>query len=61
LERDAFVQRAVLAGFVHCFARDNTKKVTPISEITQFPSVLVLLDGRKSRRIDEFDTFVRSV
>ena len=38
---------------------DNRKRVLPCSEITQFPAVLVQLDGRASRVIDEFDTFVR--
>ena len=36
-----------------------TRKMTPCSEITQFPSVLVKLDGRKTAIIDEFDTFVQ--
>ena len=40
---------------------DNRKKVEPISEITQFPSVLVKLDGPNSRIIDEFNTYVRPV
>ena len=38
---------------------DNRRKMLPVSEITQFPSVLVRLDGRDSRVVDEFDTFVR--
>ena len=40
---------------------DNRQKVEPISEITQFPSVLVKLDGPNSRIIDEFNTYVRPV
>ena len=31
----------------------------PISEITQFPSVLVRLDGHKSCIVDAFNTYVR--
>lgn len=31
----------------------------PISEITQFPSVLVRLEGHKSCIVDEFNTYVR--
>ena len=31
----------------------------PVSEITQFPSVLVRLDGVKSAIIDEFNQYVR--
>ena len=38
---------------------DNRKPVKPISEIIQFPSVLVRLDGHKSRIVDEFNTYVR--
>lgn len=38
---------------------DNLRRMMPISEITQFPSVLVRLDGRRSCVIDEFDSFVR--
>ena len=38
---------------------DNRKRVEPISEITQFPSVLVKLDGPRSRIIDEFNTYVK--
>lgn len=38
---------------------DNRRPVRPISEITQFPSVLVCLRGRSSSIISEFDTFVR--
>ena len=33
--------------------------MVPCSEITQFPSVLVKLDGRKTAIVDEFDTFVQ--
>ena len=38
---------------------DNRKRMLPVSEITQFPSVLVRLDGQRSSIIDQFDTFVR--
>jgi inhibitor of KinA sporulation pathway (predicted exonuclease) len=38
---------------------DNKRRILPVSEITQFPSVLVRLDGRRSCVVDEFDTFVR--
>lgn len=38
---------------------DNRRPVMPISEITQFPSVLVRLDGHKSCIVDEFNTYVR--
>ena len=38
---------------------DNHRRMMPCSEITQFPSVLVRLDGRRSHVVDEFDTFVR--
>ncbi|CAJ1329557.1 unnamed protein product [Effrenium voratum] len=38
---------------------DNRKPVKPISEITQFPSVLVRLDGSKSMVVDEFNSYVR--
>lgn len=37
----------------------DRKPVKPISEITQFPSVLVRLDGHKSKIVDEFNTYVR--
>ena len=40
---------------------DDRRKMEPCSEITQFPSVLVRLDGHASAAIDEFDTFVRPV
>eukprot|EP00927_Polykrikos_kofoidii_P057064 TRINITY_DN51174_c0_g1_i1.p1 TRINITY_DN51174_c0_g1~~TRINITY_DN51174_c0_g1_i1.p1 ORF type:complete len:407 (+),score=42.62 TRINITY_DN51174_c0_g1_i1:74-1294(+) len=38
---------------------DNQRPMVPISEITQFPSVLVKLAGRKSTVVDEFNTYVR--
>ena len=38
---------------------DNRKRVEPISEITQFPSVLVKLNGPRSQIIDEFNTYVK--
>ena len=38
---------------------DDRRKMEPCSEITQFPSVLVRLDGHASAAIDEFDMFVR--
>ena len=38
---------------------DNRKRVEPISEITQFPSVLVKLDGPKCHIVDEFNTYVK--
>lgn len=38
---------------------DDRKRMLPVSEITQFPSVLVRLDGQRSSIIDQFDTFVR--
>ncbi|CAE7695822.1 Eri1 [Symbiodinium microadriaticum] len=38
---------------------DNRKAVKPISEITQFPSVLVRLAGRKTAIVDEFNAYVR--
>lgn len=38
---------------------DNKRAMLPCSEITQFPSVLVRLDGRRSHVVDEFDSFVR--
>ena len=38
---------------------DNRRRVLPCAEITQFPSVLVRLDGRGSSIVDEFDTFVK--
>lgn len=38
---------------------DDRRPPKPISEITQFPSVLVQLDGRRSAVVSEFDTFVR--
>eukprot|EP00966_Prymnesium_polylepis_P127906 2957787-Prymnesium_polylepis.1 len=38
---------------------DNRRRMEPCAEITQFPSVLVALDGRSSTIIDEYDTFVR--
>eukprot|EP00438_Fugacium_kawagutii_P034101 Skav232061 [mRNA] locus=scaffold1641:126681:146268:- [translate_table: standard] len=38
---------------------DNRRPVTPISEITQFPSVLVRLNGHRSCIVDEFNTYVR--
>lgn len=38
---------------------DDRRKMLPCSEITQFPSVLVKLDGRDSTVVDEFDTYVR--
>ena len=31
----------------------------PVSEITQFPSVLVKLAGRQTVIVSEFDTFVK--
>ena len=40
---------------------DNRRAMLPVSEITQFPSVLVSLQGTASRIVDEFDTFVRPV
>ena len=40
---------------------DDRRKMEPCSEITQFPSVLVRLDGHASAAIDEFDTFVRPI
>ena len=40
---------------------DNRSKMKPCSEITQFPSVIVRLEGRSSHVVDEFDTFVRPV
>ena len=38
---------------------DRRRRMEPCAEITQFPSVLVRLDGRGSHVVDEFDTFVR--
>ncbi|KAG8466548.1 hypothetical protein KFE25_007927 [Diacronema lutheri] len=38
---------------------DNRRRLEPVSEITQFPSVLVQLAGLSTRVLDEFDTFVR--
>ena len=38
---------------------DNRRPVKPISEITQFPSVLVRLEGHKTLVVDEFNTYVR--
>ena len=38
---------------------DNRQRMLPCSEITQWPSVLVRLDGRHSHVVDEFDTFVK--
>ena len=40
---------------------DDRRRMEPCSEITQFPSVLVRLDGHASAVIDQFDTFVRPV
>jgi len=40
---------------------DDRRKMEPCSEITQFPSVLVRLDGHASVATDQFDTFVRPV
>lgn len=37
----------------------DKKPVKPVSEIIQFPSVLVRLAGAASAVVDEFDTFVR--
>ena len=37
----------------------DRKKMEPCAEITQFPTVLVRLDGRNTCVLDEFDTFVR--
>merc|ERR1712118_80324 len=38
---------------------DNKRAMLPISEITQFPSVLVRLDGRSSTIVSEFNSYVR--
>jgi len=38
---------------------DNKRPMLPVSEITQFPSVLVKLDGRATQIVDEFDSYVR--
>eukprot|EP00039_Didymoeca_costata_P020314 m.340813 g.340813 ORF g.340813 m.340813 type:complete len:268 (-) comp19568_c0_seq1:183-986(-) len=38
---------------------DNRQPVKPINEITQFPSVLVKLNGRESCVIDEFNSYVK--
>lgn len=38
---------------------DTHRRMEPCAEITQFPSVLVRLDGRATAAVDEFDTFVR--
>ncbi|CAK0791041.1 unnamed protein product [Prorocentrum cordatum] len=38
---------------------DNRRPMLPVSEITQFPSVLVRLDGRRSAVVDEFNAYVR--
>lgn len=40
---------------------DNTAKMLPCSEITQFPCVLVRLAGANTEMIAEFDSFVRPV
>lgn len=40
---------------------DNRSKMLPCCEITQFPSVLVRCDGRRSQIVAEFDTFVRPI
>ena len=40
---------------------DDKRPILPVSEITQFPSVLVALDGCRSAAVSEFDTFVRPV
>ena len=38
---------------------DRGRPMLPVAEITQFPSVLVRLDGRASAAVDEFNSYVR--
>lgn len=40
---------------------DNRRPMLPVSEITQFPSVLVRLQGRASVVVDEFNSYVRPI
>ena len=40
-------------------SRGATEAMLPVSEITQFPSVLLALRGRESAIVDEFNTYVR--
>ena len=38
---------------------DDTRAMLPVSEITQFPSVLVKLEGAESAAVSEFNKYVR--